>query len=267
MKPAHAEFTKNLFPIEIAGLELAGGGVSAIWHANRAANAETALRKIQSITYGAPDAVIGFPENEVGGDPALHDEIFDEVADFIVHERRAHRRLQPKTFAQSACNVVFAAPLPNLEFTGRTDTPFAGVEAEHDFPERKLAKCAFVAEFEWHDVSFSDSRSRKRGKIPRFRAAFVGDFVEGFDFSFGEEKPAMFLRQRCGLRFGLTGEHALLVTMTQDVMDNRLHILSLVATLGECAAAHCVGMNALEEECRCMLLIVLLSVVATDRRQ
>src|ERR1017187_1829461 len=46
MEPAHAQFAKNLLPVEIAGLELAGGGVAAIRHADSATDTEPAFGEI-----------------------------------------------------------------------------------------------------------------------------------------------------------------------------------------------------------------------------
>ena len=52
-----AEFAEDVVPVEIAGLELAGGGVAAVGNAHRAAHAEAALGEIQAVARDAPDAV------------------------------------------------------------------------------------------------------------------------------------------------------------------------------------------------------------------
>ena len=89
MKPTDAEFTKNVVPIEVTGLELRGGGVAAIGIADGAAEAKAALGEVETIADGAADAVVLAPLDEIGGDPALHDEVLDQMADLIVDQRGA----------------------------------------------------------------------------------------------------------------------------------------------------------------------------------
>ena len=57
VQPAHAELAEDVVPIEIARLELAGGGVAAIGNAHRAAHAEAALGEIQAVAHRAAHAV------------------------------------------------------------------------------------------------------------------------------------------------------------------------------------------------------------------
>src|SRR5690606_15545884 len=49
MEPAHAEFPEDVVPVEVAGLELRGGGVAAIGIADGAPHAETALGEIEPV--------------------------------------------------------------------------------------------------------------------------------------------------------------------------------------------------------------------------
>ncbi len=86
VEPAHAEFAEDVIPVDVAGLELRGGGVAAVGIADRAADAEAALGEIQAVADVAADAVVLAPLDEIGGDAALHDEILDEMADLVVHE-------------------------------------------------------------------------------------------------------------------------------------------------------------------------------------
>ena len=84
--------------------------------------------------------------------------------------------------------------------------------------------------------------------IKSFDTAFVGDFVEGFDFGFREEKAAGFLTARCEGRFHLSGEDALFVSVSENITKNRFDILLLVTTMSKNSAADSVGVNDLEEE-------------------
>jgi len=84
--------------------------------------------------------------------------------------------------------------------------------------------------------------------IKSFDAAFVGDFVEGFDFSFREEKTAGFLTASCEGRFHLSGEDTLFVSVSENITQNCFDVLLLVTSLSKHAAADRVGVNDLEEE-------------------
>ena len=48
VEPARAQFAENAVPVEVAGLELAGGGMAAVGNADRAAHAEAALGEIRA---------------------------------------------------------------------------------------------------------------------------------------------------------------------------------------------------------------------------
>ena len=61
----------------------------------------------------------GAPLDEVRVHAALHDEILDEMADFVVHERGADGGFVAETFAQAARGVVFAAAFPRGELRAR----------------------------------------------------------------------------------------------------------------------------------------------------
>ena len=58
VQPARANFAENMIPIEIARLELRRGGIAAVRHADRAADAEAALGEIQAVANAAADAVV-----------------------------------------------------------------------------------------------------------------------------------------------------------------------------------------------------------------
>ena len=75
-----------------------------------------------------PEAVeVGAPLDEPGIDPALHDKVLDQVADFVVGERGDHRGREAEAFPEAAGHVVLAAALPGAEAAGGPDTALAGV--------------------------------------------------------------------------------------------------------------------------------------------
>ena len=135
VKPPDTDRTEDMPPVDVARLELAGRRVAPVGHAHRPTDAEAPLREIEAVANGAADAVVGSPLDEVGGHAPLHDEVFDEVADLIVNEGCDDRGLQAKALPQAAGHVVFAAPFPGIEVTGRADATLARVEAEHDLAE------------------------------------------------------------------------------------------------------------------------------------
>ena len=136
MQPARAGLAEEGVPVEIAGLELAGGGIAAIGNAHRAANAVTALGEVQPVAHRAAHAVKRQPFDEFRVHTALQNKILDEPADVVVGERRADGGLEAEAASQAARNIVFAAALPGLEFAGGADAAFAGVEPQHDFAQR-----------------------------------------------------------------------------------------------------------------------------------
>ena len=136
MKPAHAVFAKNLFPIDVAPLDLASGCVASIGHAFRTTNAKPAFSEIQSVTHRASDAVIIAPLNVVHIHATLHDEILYQTPHFIVCKCCDHTGLETKTSAQAARHIVFAAAFPYIELASRAYPTVAGIEAQHNFPQR-----------------------------------------------------------------------------------------------------------------------------------
>src|ERR1035437_1603410 len=83
VQPADSLLAEDVLPIEITGFEFAGSRVAPIRNTDGSADTEAAFRKIEAIAHGAADAVIFDPLDKFGRDAALHDEIFDEVSDFI----------------------------------------------------------------------------------------------------------------------------------------------------------------------------------------
>ena len=150
VEPAGSELAEDVVPVVVAGFELRGGAVSTVGIADGSTDAESSLGEVQAISNRAADAVVLAPFDELGVHPALHDEILDEVADFIIDEGGADSCSQAEAFAQSARGVVFAAAFPCGELTRRADAAFTGVEAQHDFAEGDLIVEAggWIAEWE-----------------------------------------------------------------------------------------------------------------------
>ena len=144
VEPADAERAEEVFPVEVAGLDLRGGGVAAVRDADSATDAEATLGEVEAVTDRAADAVVLAPLDEVGVHSALHHEVFEQAADFVVDERRAHRGAQVEALAEPAGDVVFAAAFPDLELARGAHAAFARVEAEHDFTEGDLVEGAFL---------------------------------------------------------------------------------------------------------------------------
>ena len=143
MKPARAvRMAEDRFPIEVAGLDLADGGVAAVGAAGRGAHAEAALSKVEAVANGAADAVIRNPADERSIDAALQDEVFNQAADGVVGERGGDGGAQAEAAAQAAGDVVFAAALPHLKLARGVDAAFAGIEAKHHFAQAQAIPAA-----------------------------------------------------------------------------------------------------------------------------
>ena len=148
MKPARAAPSEEVVPIEVPGLELAGGGVPAIRNAHGAAHAETALGEIQAVPHRSAHAVIRNPADERGVHPSLQDEILQQSPHVVVGKSRADRRLQSKATAKTSGDVIFAAALPCLEFARRAHASFAGIKPQHDFTQRDQVVAAGTRRFD-----------------------------------------------------------------------------------------------------------------------
>ena len=79
--PSSAEKT---FPVDVTRFDLTRGRVASIRTADRPADAESALREIQSIAHRAANPVERLPLDEAGIDAALQDEVLDQPADLVV---------------------------------------------------------------------------------------------------------------------------------------------------------------------------------------
>jgi hypothetical protein len=143
VKPARTVLqTQNRLPIEIAGLNLADGGVAAVRAAGSGAHAKAALSKVEAVADGTADSIVRNPADERRIDATLKDEIFNEAANGVISECGCNGGIQAETAAQAAGDVVFAAAFPHLKLTRCVDAAFAGVETKHDFAEAKAVPAA-----------------------------------------------------------------------------------------------------------------------------
>jgi hypothetical protein len=133
---------EDRLPIEVAGLDLADGGVAAIGTARGGADAVTAFSKVEAVADGAADAVVGNPAEEGRIDAALKDEVFNEAADGVVGDGGRDGGVETEAAAESTSDVVFAATFPDLELAGGVDAAFTGIEAQHDFAEAETVPTA-----------------------------------------------------------------------------------------------------------------------------
>ncbi len=129
-------------PVEVAGLDLADGGVAAVGAADGRAHAEAALGEVEAVADLAADAVVGNPLDEGGIDAALQDKVFDQAANGVVGQSGGDGGAQAKAAAQAAGHVVFAAALPDLEVARGVDAALAGIEAEHDLAQAEAVPAA-----------------------------------------------------------------------------------------------------------------------------
>jgi hypothetical protein len=134
MKPARSvPRAEDRFPIEITALGLGNSCVAAIGTSDSRANSIATLRKIQSVARRATHAIIGSPANERCIDTTLQDKVFNKAAYGIFGERGCHGGAQSKTTTKAAGYVILAAAFPGGELSGRMDTAFARIKAQHHF--------------------------------------------------------------------------------------------------------------------------------------
>jgi hypothetical protein len=126
--------------IDVARLQLAGGGVAPVGHAHRPANPEAPLGEVEPVADRPPDPVVDPPDDEVGAHASLHDEVFDQATDLVVDQGGHDGGLQAEAFPEAAGDVVFPPAFPGLEGAGRANAALTRVEPEHDLAERDLVE-------------------------------------------------------------------------------------------------------------------------------
>ncbi len=166
VKPARTVFAKNFLPIDVAFFQLRGCGVATIGHAFRAANAKTALGEVQPIANRATDAVVIAPLEVVHGHTALQNKILHQPPHFIICEGRNHRRAQAEASPQAACHVVLAAAFPRGKLPRRANTTLAGIQSQHNFPQRNKIVPALIGGFNFENRHCEGATlQKKRAKI------------------------------------------------------------------------------------------------------
>ena len=155
-------------PVDVAGLHLGGGAVSAVDTAFGAADTEAAFGEVDGVADAFAHAVVGDPVDVGGVDAALEDEVFDEAADFVVGEGGQNAGGMAEATAEAAGDVVFAAAFPGGEVAGGANAAFTGVETEEDFTEGE--------EIEGHDGGMV---ARRWGEINwRLGESGMGAFLD-----------------------------------------------------------------------------------------
>src|SRR4051794_20862426 len=132
MKPTRPRSLKDQFPIEIAWLQLARRRIPPISDAQGTADAEPALRKIETIANRSSNAVEGVPTDPSGIYPALEDAVLKQPSDVIFRESSANGGAQPETAAQAPRHIVLATAFPHIEMPRGADPAFTGIQAQHD---------------------------------------------------------------------------------------------------------------------------------------
>ena len=159
VEPANALLAEEVFPVEVAGLDLRSRGIAAVRDADGATDAEATLGEVKAVADGAADAVVLAPLDVISIHAALHDEVFEQATDFIVDEGRGDGGAEPEALAEAASDVVFAAAFPDLKLARGAHAAFARVESEHDFTEGDLVEGAGRS---WLDI---EGHGRKEGVL------------------------------------------------------------------------------------------------------
>src|ERR1035438_4845275 len=112
----------------------------------------------------------------------------------------------------------------------------------------------------------SDRHLPQAGDRPLVLPGFNCQFVEGPDLRLREEKPAGRRRLPGKFRLGLPGQRGALVSVPQDVCQDRLDVLRLGPALCKGSTAEALGMDNLEEKGAGVLFAVLGPAVAQGRQ-
>src|SRR6266567_446776 len=107
MEPPDARNSKNMLPIEIARLELAGGRVASIGNPHCPAKTKPALRKVQAVSHHPSHTIVRHPSHRLHLHTTLQYKILQQSSNLIISKSRAYRRLQPEATPQSPSHIVF----------------------------------------------------------------------------------------------------------------------------------------------------------------
>src|ERR1700675_2159790 len=150
MKPACAVLSKNLIPINFGGLQLRNCRVPAIVTAERCADAEASLCKIEAVARRVAYAVMFDPANQRLVYASLIDKVLQQPPHGIIGERRDDRGVQAEAALQSAGDIVFAAALAHIEGSRRGNAAVTWVEAQHDFAKTDDVPAAILLRLDRH---------------------------------------------------------------------------------------------------------------------
>ena len=107
----------------------------AVGAADGRSDAEASLGEVQADPRPLADAVEGHPADVPLVDPALEQEVLQQMADRVVDNRGDNGRPEAEHAPQAARHVVLATALPNAERPRRVDPVLARVETQHDLAE------------------------------------------------------------------------------------------------------------------------------------
>src|SRR5881296_843069 len=99
--------SKNFVPIDIAGLKLRYRSVPAIVRSYSGAHAEAALGEVESVAGGVADAIVL--------NPALVNQILEQVADRITGEGSNDGAFHTEAALQPTRDVVLSASLTDFK--------------------------------------------------------------------------------------------------------------------------------------------------------
>jgi hypothetical protein len=137
MEPADAFLTKELFPVDHAGLELRYCGKTAVRTGTSSTASIATLDEVESVADVTADAIKLSPVHVGSIDTALEHEILDETPHRIVGERGNGRGLQTEAAAESTYDIIFTAAFPYLELTRTVDTTVARIKTKHDLSKAR----------------------------------------------------------------------------------------------------------------------------------
>ncbi len=143
VEPPRATLAKQLLPVDIAALHLAGRSIRAIRHTHRPANPMPALGKVQPIAHLAPNPIISAPLHIIGSHAALQNKILDQPPNLVIRKGRHHGCLQSKTAPQPARHIILAAALPSAKLPRRPHPTLTRIEPQHDLAQRDTIKFTF----------------------------------------------------------------------------------------------------------------------------
>jgi hypothetical protein len=144
MKPARAKSRKDFIPIDVAALELRNRRMAAVRAPHRGSYSKSSLREVQSIAYGAANAVVRNPTQEGSVNATLQDAVFNQPPYGILRERRDHSCSKAEASPQTTRDVVFSTALGDAEVPRRVNPVLRRIESQHDLSQAKAVPAARI---------------------------------------------------------------------------------------------------------------------------